>query len=303
LGQRATGNGTTDDTVAIRNGISTASSRNVRIHNAQAALTTATIRLLGDPAVGGTGHGASANIIWDNIIARNDSAQPVAVVLAQSGCGSHRFIELHLESGYDLFVWNGGQIDLVTPYFERSGRYSVNCQADTRDTTSFLNTHGGLVTCSPSAYWYALNAVSSFNSYSTAWSNTGESVSVYVFNALPNSAQFHGTVPNVSGSGNSQFSGGFTGWQRSLTFPGYTLKASKAWSVTVPNAGQATTTISVPGTLIGSHYASANMSVSLGGVQLSAYVSAANTVTVIAQNNQSSSVNLNGTLYVDATWT
>ena len=81
-----------------------------------------------------------------------------------------------------------------------------------------------------------------------------------------------------------------------------TLNASTAWSVTVPNLGQSTTTISVPGVITGSHWARANMSVTLGGVQMSAYVSAADTVTVVAQNNQSSSVGLNGTLFVEAGW-
>jgi hypothetical protein len=276
--------------------------QNVRIYNTQSALTTAAILLLGDPTLGGTGHGTSNNIIWENIVVRNDSIQPIAAVVAQAGCGTHRFIEPDFECYYDLFDWYGGQIDILLPYFERSGRYSLNCEVNSTDPTAFLNTYGGLISCSPSAFCCAFNSAPSFNSFSTLWKNTGSTgTSVYVFSALSSAAQFHGTVPNVSGSGASLYTG-VTGWQRSLTFPGYTLKASKAWSVTVPAAGQSTTTVTVTGVLLGSHCARANMSVSLGGVQMTAYVSAADTVTVVAQNNTTSGVALSGTLFVEASW-
>jgi hypothetical protein len=286
--------------------------RNIRIYDTQGSLGAAAILLYGDPSVGGTGHGSSNNIIWDNLIVENDSAQPSApAVLAQPGCGTHRFIIPDLENYSTLFHWTGGQIDLVLPYMERAGKFAVNCDVNSNDSSAYFNTYGGVISCSQSAeccaFYYPLQGKPiNFKSFGTNWTNPNPNgVAVHVYGVPTTPALFQGTVPNVSSSGTSRFTG-VAGWQRGILFPDYIYKATGEWNQNIggpiPALGQAMTTISVPGVIVGSHWARANMNVDLMGVQLSAYVSATNTVKVVAQNNQSSVVNLNGSLYVEAGW-
>lgn|GEM_PF-4988681 len=279
--------------------------RNIYIFGAQSTLGTAAVKLLGN---GSGGYGKSNNIIWDNLIVRNDAGQPnAAAVLAGSGCGTHHFIAPNLENYRYLFDWRGGKIDLVTPYFERAGTYGVNCNPDPSDTDIYLNTYGGMISASESGIALAIRSTArNVNSFSTQWSNghpTSSNFSIYVYGVPSRPAVLHGTEPILSGAG--FVSGGGSDWQRGISFPDYALRGSASWSVTLPGAGgamQATTQITVPGVQLNAHRARARLSVDQQGLQLSAYVSAANTVTVIAVNNSGNPISVSGTVYVDCEW-
>lgn len=273
--------------------------RNVRIYEAQVNLGTAAVVLLGDPSVGG--HGKCNNVIWENLIVRNDSSMPLIAVMATLNCGTHRFVNPNIEFYQILFEWRGGQLDIINPYTERAGKHAVNCNLEANDTAAYLNTIGGLFDSAASGVTCAIRSTTrNFNSFGTKWMHPSNNA-VYVYGLPSTTANFYGIVPNVSGAGVSRFAG-VSSWQGALNFPDYLLRNSKVWSVTVPARGQIITTISVSGVQPGAHWARANMNIDLQGVQLSAYVSAADTVTVLAQNNKDSSINLNGVLRVSGGW-
>ena len=274
--------------------------RNIRIHDAQAGLGSAAIKLLGDDpfVIGQTG---SNNIIWENLIVRNDSGMPKIAILAARGCGTHRFIAPDFENYVVLFEWQGGQIDLVTPYTERAGKFAINCKVDPLDTSAYLNTYGGTIdTSSKQSVACAIQSgTPSFNSFGTRW--ISETFAAYVYGAPATPAKFHGVLPNVSGSGPSMF-GGIVGWESGLIFPDYILKTSTQWSPTVLSNTQVTIAVNVPKAQLGLNWVRANMNVDLKGLQLSAYVSAPDVVTVVAQNLTDNTVSLNGNLSVACGW-
>jgi Pectate lyase superfamily protein len=292
--------------------------RNVRIHNAvliqsptapnDAPATTGAIVLYGSPAVGGNGR--CNDVLWDNVLVRNISAQPVAAaVLALSGCGSHRFRSPALENYRDLLSWQGGSLDILTPYGERCGRYGVDCNPDLADTTAHLNTFGGVITAPNSdAVACAIRSnARRFNSFGTSWENAGN-FAAYVYSLAAvgtHLATFHGiTNPIVSVNSPGRFAG-VSGWERQIAFPDFALKGSAAWNGTVvvpANGQQAMAPITISGARLGRHWVRATSSSNLGPIQLSAHVSADNQVTVIAQNNSSASASLSGTVFVDLFW-
>lgn len=77
------------------------------------------------------------------------------------------------------------------------------------------------------------------------------------------------------------------------------VKATATWDpASIANGATATTTVTVSGAALGD-FALASFSLSLSGLSLSAYISAANTVTVVLTNNSGAAVNLaSGTLAV-----
>jgi hypothetical protein len=279
--------------------------RNVRLHEAQSGqsgLSTAAIWLLGDSAVGGNGR--CNGILWDNVIVRNDNSQPSApAVLAERGCGSHRFISPNLENYQDLIVWRGGQLDLFTPYTERAGRFGIDCDPSTLDTTAYLNVFGGVLASAASGVPVAIRSnTRNFNAYGVSLEGAG-TYAAYAYSLPGRTANFHGLAdPNLSGTGINQF-GGVAGWERAVAFPDLALKASTAWTgVSVPSKGQVSKTVTVTGARIGKHWARANLSVSAGNLQLSAHVTASDTVTVVAQNNTATAISFGATLLVEAGW-
>jgi len=305
-----TGGPQIDELIRIDNSYSV-TVRNLRVFNVPATagskmLTTtgAAIRLLGDSAIGG--HGRCNNIIWDNLIVRNDNGagQPPIGVSAERGCGTHRFICPDLENYQTLFKWRGGIIDWLAPYTERAGIHALNCDVDADDTAAFT-THGGVVSAAATAWACAIfSTTRRFNSYGTKWEalpSSGASTAVNVLGIPSAPVSFSGILPNLSGAGEQQFTG-VSNWTRSVHFPDFALApANSSWVVSIPANGQQTLNITVPGATLGLHCARAAFTATLGACQLSAHVSAANTVTVVAQNNSATPVAINGTVVVTTT--
>jgi hypothetical protein len=270
--------------------------RNVRIHDCQERIKHAAVLLLGDASTGG--HGRCADIIWDNLVVRNDNGQPPIAILAHRGCGSHRFYSPDLENFGVLLEWQGGQIDLIAPYTERAGRYAVNCNTDLDDLDVHLNTFGGTVDCAPSGLGCAIrSSTRNFNSFGTIWAGTAE-LAVYVYSLPGQSAWFHGLVPNLSGAGKARFSG-VPGWRRVVGFSQNPFTASKPVEAQIPSRGQLEERVAVPGVTAGEFWVRAAMTGGARGVQLSAFVSDADMVTVIVQNSLDSPVSLKGLVYVE----
>jgi hypothetical protein len=279
--------------------------QNVRIHQVPLGMlsaTGATIKLLGHSAVGG--HGPCNGIIWDNLIVRNDTDQPPLAVLAARGCGTHRFICPNFESYVTLFRWEGGTIDWVAPYTERAGSRALHCAVNAAETDAVFTSHGGIVAAAASGVACAIDAnPGRFDSFGTKWVSPMGSggFAAYLYGTPVGPVTFHGIIPNISGSGDSKFAG-VSGWGRFVRFPDYTIKATASWNVSVPSMGQLSLNLSVPGVQLGTHWARVAMSTGAGSCQLSAHVAAADTVTVIAQNNSAAAATLNGTVFVEACW-
>ncbi len=266
--------------------------RNIRIHEAQDHLGRAAVLLLGDPESGG--HGRCNNIIWENLIVRNDSGQPHVAVLASKGCGSHRFVAPCLENYAVLFDWQGGQIDLVMPYTERAGRYAVDCNLHEDDASSFLNTFGGLIDCANSGLGCAVRSTTrNFNSFGTLWGATADRAA-YVYSLPTQPVNFHGVVPNLSNEGRARF-GGIAGWRRGVNFPQNTMESWHPLSLTVPPHGTASCELHVKGVEVGQYWARACLNADDRGTHLSAFVSAAETVTLTARNPTGQPLALSGT--------
>jgi hypothetical protein len=93
--------------------------------------------------------------------------------------------------------------------------------------------------------------------------------------------------------------GGGTDTGTQINLSTFGLAASDTWDpASVADGDQATTTITVTGAVLG-NFVIASFSLDLQGLQLTAYVSAADTVTVVLSNNTGGAVNLSsGTLRV-----
>lgn len=266
--------------------------RNIRIHNAQQSLRRAAILLLGDPAVGG--HGRCNDIQWENVTVRSDEWQPLTAVLAGRGCGSHRFIAPCLENYQTLLEWQGGQLDLVAPYTERAGRYAIDCNTDPLDATAYLNTVGGSVSSAESGVACAIRSNSgTFNSFGTLW-GAEASHAAFAYSLPERLVAFHGLVPNLSGRGRAQF-GGVSGWLRSVRFPEFCIRGSAPLSAEVPGRSQRTFTLAMPGVQTGAFWARVTFEGDRLGLLMDGYVSAADTVTLIACNVTDQPATLRGT--------
>jgi Pectate lyase superfamily protein len=269
--------------------------RNIRIHNGQQHLARAAILLLGDPAAGG--HGRCNNVIWENLVVRNDSGQPGVAVLASRGCGSHRFIAPDLENYAVLFEWQGGQIDLIAPYTERAGRYAVNCDPHLEDEDAYLNTFGGIVEAAASGIGCAIRSnTRCFNSFGTIWGRSAGAAGV-IYSLPASRSNFYGLEPNFGSTGKSRFSG-VPGWRRFVSFPDASLVASRTVDVEVAPHGLIDFDMSVPCVVVAEYWATAVFNADLKGVQLNAFVSKPGIVTAIARNQGNTSARLSGVLTV-----
>ena len=275
--------------------------RNVRIHDTPYSANTVAVKLLAT-------YGPSINIIWENLIVRNDGDMGKTAVLADANCGTHRFLAPDLENFQTLFLWRGGQIEMFAPYTERAGVYCVDCDVDPDDVTAYLNTFGGEIT--PSAASSGACAIRSttrnFNSFGTNWSNAA-GIATYVYGSPAGPVTFHGIRPNIAATGPSRFVGDVnSGWQLRVAFPDWVMRNWKFWNVSVPANGQASTTLTVAGVDVGSgvayFWARATSSSPLNGLGLTAYVSATDTVTVLAQNNTAAAIALNANIFVECGW-
>jgi hypothetical protein len=255
--------------------------RNIRIHDVQDRVARAALLLLGDPVTGG--HGGSSNIVWDNLIIRNDVDQPPVAILATRGCGSHRFIAPDLENYQVLLEWQGGQLDLVCPYTERAGRFAVNCNTEAADELAYLNTFGGSIDAAKSGIACAIRATTrGFNSFGTQW-GAHTTLSAYVYSLPPAPVSFHGVAPMPGAPESTKYSG-VPGWQRFVNGSQQLLGASREIKLEVPPHGKATTNISVPGVTVGGYWARVMFNSDPGSLQFKAYVSASDTVTIVTEN-------------------
>jgi hypothetical protein len=255
--------------------------RNIRIHEVQAHVARAALLLLGDPATGG--HGGSSNIVWDNLVIRNDVDQPPVAILASKGCGSHRFIAPDLENYQVLLEWQGGQIDLVCPYTERAGKFAVNCNPDAGDERAYLNTFGGSIDAARSGIACAIRSTTRrLNSFGTQW-GSHTALSAYVYSLPTAPVNFHGVATTPGASGSGQFAG-VDGWQRFVNASPQMLSASREIRLDVAAHGRATAEITVPGVTVGKCWARVMVNSDPGKLQFQAYVSAPDTATIVAVN-------------------
>jgi hypothetical protein len=270
--------------------------RNIRLHNAQEKLARGAVLLLGEAGSGG--HGRCNDIIWDNLIVRNDTGQPPIAILAAKGCGTHRFISPALENYRTLLEWQGGQLDLLTPYTERAGRYAVNCNVDADERYAYLNTFGGTIDCANSGLGCAIRATTrNLNSFGTLWGGSADNA-VYVYELPADIVNFYGVVPNLSRTGKGRYSG-VAGWRRFLNFSQQTLKGRRSLQIDIPARGETRTDVTVAGAISGEYWARVTANVDLRKAQISAYVSDTDTVTVVADNPTEAKITLTGVFTVE----
>jgi hypothetical protein len=279
-----------DFIIAIDNSYSV-SFRNVRIHDAQSRLRRAAVVLLGASSTGG--HGRCNNIVWDNLVVRNDVEQPPVAVFAAKGCGSHRFIRPCLENYQVLFDWRGGQIDWVLPYTERAGRYALDCNLDPDEETAYLNTFGGAIECADSGLACAIRAnTRNFNSFATRWAASAAHA-VHFYGEPAQRPNFYGIVPNLAESGPGRFSG-VAGWHRWVNFPASAFTSSHELSFEIPANGMATARVQVAQVSPRQHWVRVGFNGDARDVHMSGFVSDAGVVTVALRNLTAKDVQLSG---------
>ena len=283
-----------DHVISIDNSYSV-TLRNIRIHEVQRQVTRAAIVLLGDASEGG--HGNCNNIIWENLIVRNDVDQPGTAILAAKGCGTHRFIAPDLENYIVLVEWKGGGIDFIAPYTERAGRYAINCNIDREDEAAYFNTFGGIVNAAWSGVACAIrSSTRNFNSFGTLWG--AEGLGACVYSLPPRPVNFFGTIPNLSTAGRWRFAG-VPGWRHAVNFPDFALAGSRRLTLDISARGHATTEIAVPGVNVGEAWARAEFNGDSRGALLRAHVSAVDTVTLIVLNPSDAPVSLSGVFVIE----
>lgn len=284
-----------DCIISIDNSYSV-SLKNIRIHESQAHLGRAAVLLLGDAAEGG--HGQCNNIAWHNLIVRNDIVQSSIAVLAAKGCGSHRFFSPDWENYGVLLEWQGGQIDLITPYTERAGRYAVNCNIDKDDASAYLNTFGGTIDSANSGLACAIrSSTRNFNSFGTVWGATADRAA-HVYGVPPQAVNFHGALPNTGATGRARFSG-VAGWRRAVKFAQPAFAALQSLQFDMTPHGRAEAYVAVPGVAVGEFWARVTMYDDSRGTHLSAFVSSPDTVTIVAQNLSEHPFRLKGRFFVE----
>jgi len=263
--------------------------RNLRIHDAQQRLGRAAVLLLGAASSGG--HGSCTNVIWDNLVVRNDTRQPAVAVLAANGCGSHRFLTPDLENFGVLLDWRGGQLDLIAPYAERAGRFAVNCNPDPGEPDAYLNTFGGIFDTAKSAIGCVIGATArNFNSFGTQWGASGAHAA-FIYGLPAGPVTFHGMkAPRF---------GGIEGWRRYVAFPQGVIGTSRASALDVPADAHAQMDIEVGEVEVGTYWARVAINADSTGALLSAYVSKPGVVTVVATNLTHNAITLRGVFTVE----
>jgi hypothetical protein len=270
--------------------------RNIRIHECQAKMGRAAVLLLGAGDSGG--HGSSANVIWDNLIVRNDTVQPNVAVHATAGCGTHRFFSPDLENYAVLLEWQGGQLDLIAPYCERAGRYAVNCQLASGDATAYLNTIGGRIEPAASgvgcAIWSTTHHLCSFG---TCWSSTAR-YAAYCYEVPDGPVSFNGSRPNLSGSGLGQFAG-VPGWRSRVQL--MEEMPAQVYPVSLRINPRATERVRVPfpGARQNECVARVYSTMDTSNTHISAFVEQDHVVAVVLRNITEAVVTLQGSLFVD----
>lgn len=264
-----------DYVIAVQNSY-TVTVRNVRIHEAQRDLKVAAILLRG--AGGAPGEGISNNIVWENIVVRNDSWQPRLAVLAEPRCGSHRFIVPDLENYQTLLQWRGGQIDLVLPYTERAGRYGIDCDVDPKDDSAQLHTFGGAINTAKTAVGCAIRETTGeFQSFGTTWGSELSS-GVYVYGKPKRPVAFYGwdRVGNqIHGS---------PGWGRAVMLNGTAFRESLDVDMELAAGANKTVSIQMPGVVPGEFVCRGTYSGRSAAISVHCYVDVPESVIVVVTN-------------------
>jgi hypothetical protein len=136
-----------------------------------------------------------------------------------------------------------------------------------------------------------------FNSFGTRWGASTE-IAAYVYAPPLQPVNFYGIVPNLGKTGKARFAG-VAGWRKFVNFARQTLWQSRALDVTIPGHGVTHFELAVTGVEIGEYWARATLAADLHGAQLSAFVSAKDTVTVVAQNAGDQPIHVSGTFNVE----
>jgi hypothetical protein len=269
--------------------------RNVRIHNAHPKTRRAAIVLDGR-------EGRCNDVLWERLIVRNDVDMGSIAILAEPGCGTHRFFDPSMENYVTLLEWRGGELDLFAPYTERAGRFGIHCNNADNDAAARLNTYGGVVSTAESAVACAIESISGmFNSFGTLWA-PDSSRAIYVYSVPKGTATFSGSEPNLSGVGRGQCAG-VEGWSERLRFPGHILRNSVQVDRSCGPRETVSIDIDIPGALPRLYRSRVNMDVGRAQILLSAQISAPNKVTVIIYNPGEKEINLSGRLSVSCSLT
>ncbi len=270
--------------------------RNIRIHNAQSLIKRAAILLLGSKDDGG--HGPSGNIVWENLIVRNDTDQSSVAILAAKGCGSHRFIVPDLENYQILLEWQGGQVDFLLPYTERAGQFGVNCNLSADDDSAHFNTFGGRIDCASSGLGCAIRETTrNFNSFGTSWGDTAQTAA-YVYALPAGPVAFYGLTPNLTESGRARFAG-VPGWRSRVRFAQSNLGNTCMLNMHLDAHAQSSANVEVPGVAPNRYWARVTFNSDPRGTQLSAHVSADDTVKIVAYNMSERQYTLSGLFTVE----
>ncbi len=269
--------------------------RNIRIHNTHPRTRRAAIVLSGQS-------GKSNDILWERLIVRNDVDMGPIAVLAEPGCGTHRFFDLNLENFVTLLEWQGGNLDLFAPYTERAGRFGIRCNNPDSDGAARLNTFGGVVSSAESGVACAIESISgSFNSFGTQWA-PDSSRAIYVYSVPKGIATFAGSEPNLSGSGRAQCLG-IEGWQERVRFPGHVLRGSVQIDRRCRAREFIVIDVDLPGVLSRLYTVRAALDGVAADILLNARISAPNKVAVRIYNPAEKEIALSGHLSVSASLT
>ena len=272
--------------------------RNLRIHDAHDETGRAAVVLLGSAKAGG--HGPCANVLWDNLIVRNDRGQPHVAILAAPGCGSHRFIAPDIENFGVLLEWMGGEIDLIAPYTERAGRYGVNCSIEPGEDAAYLNTFGGVVDTATSGIGCAIRrGARNVRSFGTTWAPSGARAA-YVYDLPMGPVEFHGASRSAPTSRAPDIDG-IDGWWRLVRTPDQRVAGTLAVDLVVAAGSRARIDVPVAGARADRHIAAVAINADTMGVLLCAYVAKDALVAVLASNPTSTPLRLRGIIGVECT--
>lgn len=266
--------------------------KNVRIFEPEAICTDALVVV----------ENSNNDVLFDNLIFQLTTGTPQQTcgVRLKNGCGTIRFIKPDIEGCENNMIWEGGQIEVYSPYMETAGVASIELNPNVADTTAYFRCFGGELNCAASAHNFKImDNVHDVDVYGTNISGS-TSEDVYLYD--PGSCariNFWGVKMDYSKLK------GAAGWMGSINTHGRRLLGSKThnWGDLAPLTSE-TTTVTVTGAKLGYHTARANMSISTGELIMHAWVSADDTVSVTAFNpHASGGANINlasATLYAFA---
>lgn len=226
------------------------------------------------------------DILIEDPIMQFATEQNIGIRLGND-CGTIRLVKPDVEKCQRAIKWEGGKIEVYSPYIETASVNGIDLTPNSADTGAFFKVFGGVVGISASAVGVAIRADAHDVDFFGTKISGSTSNDIYSYSNSINRVNFWNPVVDYAKVN------GVVGYLRYVGLHGRRLFGSKTqdWASIASGAG-ASTTVTVSGARLGYHTARCWMDISTSNLALVPSVTADDTVTVVALNLSGGAIDL-----------